>query len=73
LALNSETKDDIDFTTALPQLFFNMPAGDMWGEAHLKAVALYLRGAKDLEIPAGWRAFLPDAEFGFPESVYTAP
>ena len=32
---------------------------DLWGDAHMTEVIVYLRRAKDLALPGEWKALLP--------------
>ena len=40
-------------------LFRDLPWGDMWEDAEIVELVVYLRGNKNLRIPEHWRDFLP--------------
>ena len=49
----------VDETTDLRELYRQTEWGDLWDDAFMRSVILYLRGSKKLRIPEGWRELLP--------------
>jgi len=39
--------------------FFDLPWGDLWTDADMPTLLVYLKGNKHLQIPSEWTAFLP--------------
>ena len=50
----------VDFNTPLIDMYRNYAWGDLWSEGLLMEVAQYVRGSKHLNLPAEWRAVLPE-------------
>ena len=39
--------------------FCDLPWGDLWTDADMPTLLVYLKGNKHLQIPSEWNAFLP--------------
>ena len=46
-------------TTNVKELFGSMPWGDQWHDAGMPAVVQYLKGNRNLRVPADWTPYLP--------------
>lgn len=51
---------EVDCTQPLTQLFAEMEFGDLWPDAKMLDVVIYLRGSKALRIPEEWKALVPN-------------
>jgi len=54
----SQTLNEVDQTTPLPQLLDAYLNNDRWDDACLSELLCYLRKVKDLQIPAEFQAFV---------------
>jgi hypothetical protein len=51
--------DEIKKAVNVKKLFFDMEWGDLYEDARMRDVIIYLYGNKHLKIPTEWREFLP--------------